>query len=119
MVISAPPGASFWQVLEAVFTHRADAAAMARRTELSAALAKEVEAAATIARQQAAQLADGQRLTVDTPQAIAEKHRAAIEAIDVDALPAELVRATSPLGARRIAEKHALEQLVQQESGTP
>jgi anthranilate phosphoribosyltransferase len=71
-----------------------------------------VTAAVDTARAQAAALADGDQLDVETPPSITELHRAAAEEIDESQFDPDKVGSAGERTVRRTAENAALEELV-------
>jgi hypothetical protein len=118
-------GARFSDYLDALVTSRADAAGSKRTAELRDELAATIESAEQIARQQAAQLADGQRLHVDSPETIVAKYHDAITAISdekVEAVHAEARVAAERAGgsvvtARQLLRQAELDRLLNAERG--
>jgi len=110
-------GASFLGYVDGLIRDRAEAAATARVSQLRDELAKTIDAAEQVARQQAAQLADGERLHVDTPEAIIEQYHQTIAGHDDDQLDPEVIRGAGLNAARNAVHQRALDTLLAQEAG--
>jgi hypothetical protein len=116
-------GVKFSDYLDELISGRATAAYNARIDQLRGDIATTVDAAEAIARQQAAELADGERLAVDTPATIADKYHAAIATItpeQIQAAHAEAKVAESSSGGsimttRTIMHRDALAELLDTE----
>ena len=109
-------GAKFSEFVDRLVTSRANAAESKQAEHLRDELHATIEAAEHTARQQAAELADGQRLQVDTPETLAEKYRQAITDISDDQLDPEAIRAAGLNNARNAARQQALNQLLAHEA---
>jgi hypothetical protein len=110
-------GATFSDYVDMLLHKRADAAEAERLKQLQDDLAKTVDAAEQAARQQAAELADGQCLEVDTPETIAEQFQQAIANVDDAQLDPETVRSAGLNTAGNVARARVLDTLVAQEAG--
>ena len=120
-------GVKFSDYLDELISSRATAAYNARFDQLRGDLETTVDAAEAIARQQAAQLADGERLTVDSPETIADKYHAAIATItpeEIQAAHAQAKVADSASGGsitttRNFIHNAALDALLDTETSGP
>jgi hypothetical protein len=110
-------GANFSDYVDILIARRADTAEANRLNQLRAELTETVDAAESTARQQAAELADGQRLQVDSPETIVEQYRRAIGTVNDDDLDPETIRGAGLPVARNVARQHALDKLLTEEAG--
>jgi hypothetical protein len=118
-------GARFSEYLDQLITNRADTAGAKRAAELRDELAATIESSEQVARQQAAELADGERLQIDSPETIAAVYHEAIAGIadeQIAATYAEARTATERAGgsivtARQLLHQNELDRLLAAERG--
>jgi hypothetical protein len=104
-------GVKFSDYLDELISGRATAAYNARLDQLRGDIATTVDAAEAIARQQAAELAGGERLAVDTPATIADNYHRAIATItpeQIEAAHAEAKVADSGSGGSIVTTRNVM-----------
>jgi hypothetical protein len=109
-------GATFSDYIDMLLHQRADAAESELASRLRDELHETVEAAEQAARQQATEMADGQRLQVDSPEAIVEKYQRAIADVVDDELDPEAIASGGLNAALNAARKRRLDALLAEEA---
>ncbi|WP_029108580.1 hypothetical protein [Mycobacterium sp. URHD0025] len=112
-------GVKFSDYLDSIIAQREKAAYNARAHQLSTDLAEAIDAAEAAARQQAAELADGECLNIDTPERIADAYRRVTAAITPEAIESahEANSGGSLSTTRNAMLRDALRELLDAESG--